>query len=103
MRCPSAPRLGAAARRASARGRPRGRAVPDPASRRNPQDVHGPSEVVDPLAYEWRDAAWRGRPWEEAVIYELHVGAFTREGTFAAARARLPRLAGPGGPAVGVL
>jgi len=77
-----------------------GMAVPDPASRRNPQDVHGPSEVVDPLAYEWRDAAWRGRPWEEAVIYELHVGAFTREGTFAAARARLPELAELGVTAV---
>ncbi len=77
-----------------------GVALPDPASRRNPQDVHGPSEVVDPLAYEWRDAAWRGRPWREAVIYELHVGAFTREGTFAAARARLPELAELGVTAV---
>jgi len=67
-------------------------AVPDPASRRNPLDVHGPSEVVDPLAYDWRDDGWRGRPWEEAVVYELHVGTFTPAGTFAAARRRLPDL-----------
>ena len=69
-----------------------GLAVPDPASRANPQDVHGPSRVVDPQAYDWQDHHWRGRPWHEAVIYELHVGAFTPEGTFAAAQARLPEL-----------
>ncbi|HZI82412.1 MAG TPA: malto-oligosyltrehalose trehalohydrolase, partial [Casimicrobiaceae bacterium] len=57
--------------------------VPDPASRSNPDDPNGPSEVVDPAAYEWNDGAWRGRPWHEAVIYELHVGAFTPEGSFA--------------------
>jgi len=68
-------------------------AVPDPAARFAPQDVHGPSEVIDPRAYAWRDADWRGRPWHEAVLYELHIGAFTAEGTFAAARARLPELA----------
>lgn len=71
----------------------RGLAVPDPASRRNPLDVHGPSEVVDPRAYDWQDAAWHGRPWEEAVIYELHVGAFSPSGTFAAVRTGLPKLA----------
>ena len=49
---------------------PDGLRVPDPASRFNPEDVHGPSEVVDPEAYAWRDAGWRGRRWEEAVIYE---------------------------------
>ncbi len=89
--------------RAGARYRyllPSGLAVPDPASRFNPADVHGPSEVVDPRAYAWRDAAWRGRPWEEAVIYELHVGAFTPQGTFAAARERLPELAALGVTAV---
>ena len=48
--------------------------VPDPASRSNPDGVHGRSVVVDPTAYEWRDEAWRGRPWDEAVVYELHVG-----------------------------
>lgn len=67
--------------------------VPDPASRHNPDDVHGPSMVVDPRAYRWRDTAWRGRPWHEAVVYELHVGTFTPEGSFKAAAARLPELA----------
>ncbi|MBA3476799.1 MAG: malto-oligosyltrehalose trehalohydrolase, partial [Lautropia sp.] len=61
---------------------PDGMRVPDPASRFQPQDVHGPSEVIDPRAYRWRDAGWKGRAWEEAVVYELHVGAFTRQGTF---------------------
>jgi maltooligosyltrehalose trehalohydrolase len=56
--------------------------VPDPASRFQPQDVHGPSEVIDPNAFDWQDKDWRGRPWEEAVIYELHVGTFTPSGTF---------------------
>ncbi|MDX1375287.1 MAG: malto-oligosyltrehalose trehalohydrolase [Burkholderiales bacterium] len=74
--------------------------VPDPASRFNPDDVHGASEVVDPLAYRWREAGWRGRPWHEAVVYELHVGTFTPEGTFAAAAARLPTLAALGVTAV---
>src|ERR1700722_11391826 len=69
------------------------REVPDPASRFQPQDVHGPSEVVVPQAFEWRDHAWRGRPWEEAVIYELHVGTFTSSGTFSAACERLDYLA----------
>ncbi len=56
--------------------------VPDPASRYQPQDVHKPSEVVDPHAYDWHDVAWCGLPWEEAIIYELHVGTFTPEGNF---------------------
>jgi maltooligosyltrehalose trehalohydrolase len=72
---------------------PDGLRVPDPASRLNPDDVHGPSEVVDPLAYAWSDEDWTGRPWHEAVVYELHLGSFTPEGTLAAARARLPGLA----------
>jgi glycogen operon protein len=67
--------------------------VPDPASRYNPEDVHGPSEVIDPAGFDWHDTDWSGRPWEEAVIYELHVGAFTPEGTFAAAKNRLDYLA----------
>lgn len=70
-----------------------GLCVPDPASRFNPDDVHGASEIVDPHAYAWRDQAWRGRAWEQAVIYELHVGTFTPEGTFDAARRRLAELA----------
>jgi len=68
-------------------------AVPDPASRFQPEDVHGPSEVIDPIAYRWSDARWAGRPWIEAVVYELHVGTFTPEGTFRAAIGRLEHLA----------
>ena len=63
--------------------------VPDPASRWQPEDVHGPSVVVDPRAYAWQHTAWRGRPWAEAVLYELHVGAFTEEGTFDGVRRKL--------------
>ena len=74
--------------------------VPDPASRFQPSDVDGPSELIDPEAFDWPDTAWRGRPWHEAVIYELHVGAFTHEGTFAAAEADLARLAALGITAV---
>jgi malto-oligosyltrehalose trehalohydrolase len=71
---------------------PDGLRVPDPASRWQPDDVHGPSMVVDPLAYAWSDAGWHGRPWHEAVMYELHVGAFTPPGTFRAAVDRLEHL-----------
>jgi len=67
-------------------------AVPDPASRHQRDDVHGPSEVIDPHAYDWQDETWRGRPWHEAVLYELHIGAFTPAGTFEAAAQRLPYL-----------
>jgi maltooligosyltrehalose trehalohydrolase len=66
---------------------------PDPASRFQPQGVHGPSTIVDPSAYQWSDQAWRGVPLREAIVYELHVGAFTPEGTFAGVTARLPSLA----------
>jgi len=74
--------------------------VPDPASRFQPRDVYGPSEVVQPDAFDWRDHAWRGRRWEEAVIYELHVGAFSSAGTFFAVRERLDYLADLGITAV---
>lgn len=77
-----------------------GTAVPDPASRFQPDDVHGPSEVIDAQAFAWRHADWRGRPWEETVLYELHVGAFTAEGTFAAAARHLEALADLGVTAV---
>jgi len=73
--------------------------VPDPASRFNPQGPHGPSQLVDPRAFAW-EAGWRGRPWHEAVIHELHVGSYTPDGTYAAAEARLPALAGLGITAV---
>ena len=66
--------------------------VPDPASRYNPLDVHEASAVVDPHTFDWPDTAWESRPWEEAVIYELHVGTFTAAGTFAAAIERLDYL-----------
>ena len=66
--------------------------VPDPASRFQPEDVHGPSEVIDPGAYDWQDADWRGRPWSESVIYEIHVGAFTPKGRFLSAIEKLDHL-----------
>jgi len=66
--------------------------VPDPASRYNPDDVHGASQLVDPEAFDWPDDGWRGRPWHEAVVYELHVGCFSEAGTFAAAIHRLDDL-----------
>ena len=66
--------------------------VPDPASRFNPDDVHNASEVIDPADFVWRDAVWRGRRWEEAVIYELHVGTFSPEETFTGVTQRLDYL-----------
>jgi maltooligosyltrehalose trehalohydrolase len=74
--------------------------VPDPASRFQPGDVHGTSELVNPAAFDWQDREWHGRPWEEAFIYELHVGAFTPAGTFSAAQERLDYLANLGITAV---
>ncbi|MGK7345468.1 MAG: malto-oligosyltrehalose trehalohydrolase [Candidatus Nitrospinota bacterium M3_3B_026] len=74
--------------------------VPDPASRYQPDDVHGDSQMIDPARFEWRDGSWTGRPFEEAVIYEMHVGTFTPEGTFAAAKEKLGRLADLGVTAV---
>lgn len=69
-----------------------GPVYPDPASRFQPQGVHGPSMVVDPWSYPWRDGNWQGLPLSAFVVYELHVGTYTPEGTFAAARERLPFL-----------
>ncbi len=71
---------------------PDGLKVPDPASRFQPQDVHGPSEVIDPAAFPWHDASWSNRPWAEAVLYELHIGTFTEPGTFLAAIEKLDHL-----------
>ncbi len=65
-------------------------AVPDPASRAQDGDVHGCSIVVDPVAYRWRLPDWRGRPWHETVLYELHVGAM---GGFRGVAEKLPQLA----------
>jgi maltooligosyltrehalose trehalohydrolase len=80
-----------------------GKEVPDPASRFQPRDVHGPSEVIDPAAFRWHDIDWKGRPWEEAVIYELHIGAFTSAGTFSSVCERLDYLADVGITAIEVM
>jgi maltooligosyltrehalose trehalohydrolase len=77
-----------------------GQEVPDPASRFQPKDVSGPSEVIDPNTFDWQDSAWCGRRWEEAVIYELHVGAFTPAGTFSAICEKLDYLADLGVTAI---
>ncbi|MDC7744686.1 malto-oligosyltrehalose trehalohydrolase [Rhizobium binxianense] len=71
---------------------PDGLEIPDPASRFQPQDVHGPSEVIDLSSYRWETGDWAGRPWEEMVIYEMHIGGFTPEGSFRAAIERLDHL-----------
>jgi maltooligosyltrehalose trehalohydrolase len=73
---------------------------PDPASRHQPEGVHGPSRVVDPRAYSWSGAEWSPPDVEDLVIYELHVGTFTPAGTFAGAAERLPELAALGVSAV---
>jgi len=69
-----------------------GMVVPDPASRAQKADVNGPSLVIDPEQYRWQNA-WRGRPWVETVVYEMHIGTFTPDGTFRAAIDKLPYLA----------
>jgi maltooligosyltrehalose trehalohydrolase len=66
--------------------------LPDPRSRWQPEGVHGPSRLHDPSAYEWGDGGWTGRQLAGAVVYELHVGTFTPEGTFAAAVGKLDHL-----------
>jgi malto-oligosyltrehalose trehalohydrolase len=71
---------------------PDGLRVPDPAARAQEGDVHGPSKLIDPRAYDWQTGDWRGRPWEEAVIYELHPGTFSPEGNFAGIESRLDDL-----------
>jgi maltooligosyltrehalose trehalohydrolase len=69
---------------------------PDPASRFQPEGPHGPSQVVDPARFQWRDSLWRGAALEGQVIYEMHIGTFTREGNWEAARRELPELAAVG-------
>jgi maltooligosyltrehalose trehalohydrolase len=66
---------------------------PDPVSRFQPEGPHGPSQVIDPLAYSWRDAGWGGVRSEGQVVYEMHIGTFTLEGTWEAAARELPELA----------
>lgn len=67
-------------------------AWPDPASRYQPAGPHGPSQVVNAAAYSWTDVAWQGVSAEGQIIYEMHIGTFTPEGTWAAAMERLPQL-----------
>ncbi|MBU2533896.1 MAG: malto-oligosyltrehalose trehalohydrolase [Alphaproteobacteria bacterium] len=77
-----------------------GMRVPDPATRAQRGDVHGPSILTDPTAYDWQSEVWTGRAWHEAVIYELHTGTFTNEGTFSGVAARLGHLADLGVTAI---
>jgi maltooligosyltrehalose trehalohydrolase len=69
--------------------------VPDPASAFQPDDVHGASEVID-HAYDWQAAGWRGRPWEEVVTLEIHVGTFTPAGSFRGVIERLDDIVATG-------
>ncbi len=73
-----------------------GEVIPDPAARVQIKDVHGPSVLLDPRAYSWESKNWSGRPWHEAVVYELHTGTFTPEGTFAGIEAKLDHFAETG-------
>jgi maltooligosyltrehalose trehalohydrolase len=76
---------------------------PDPASRFQPEGVHGPSHVFDSAEYKWKDAGWKGIPLESFVLYELHVGTFTREGTFAGVISRLDELKDLGVTAIEIM
>jgi maltooligosyltrehalose trehalohydrolase len=76
---------------------------PDLASRSQPEGPHGPSQVVDPTTFRWTDQAWKGVPETGQVFYEMHVGTFTPEGTWAAAADKLPELAKLGITAVEVM
>ena len=69
---------------------------PDPASRFQPEGPHGPSEVIDPTDFAWTDVKWRGVPREGQVVYEMHIGTFTPEGTWASAIGELELLAATG-------
>lgn len=80
-----------------------GRALPDPCSRFQPEGPHGPSEIVDPVAFEWHDQDWPGLVLKGQVLYELHIGTFTREGTFDAAAERLPYLSALGVTALEIM
>src|SRR5829696_8728421 len=77
-----------------------GQPKPDPASRFQPDGVHGWSQIVDPGSFRWTDAAWKGIDPRDAIIYELHVGTFTQEGTFTTAAAKIPYLAALGVTAI---
>src|SRR6187551_3906150 len=66
--------------------------LPDPASRFQPEGVHGPSQIVDPFSYVWHDSRWHPREPQDMILYELHVGTFTPAGTFDGVRTCLPYL-----------
>lgn len=80
-----------------------GMRVADPAARAQMNDVHGMSRLVDPLSYDWRTPDWKGRPWEEAVIYELHTGTFSAEGSFDGVARDLDRLVDIGVTAIEIM
>jgi maltooligosyltrehalose trehalohydrolase len=77
-----------------------GREVPDPASRFQPEDCEGPSEVIAPHEFSWEDEAWQGRPWRDVVFYELHVGTFSARGDHAGVVEKLAYLRDTGITAV---
>jgi len=77
--------------------------VPDPASHFQPQDVSGPSEVIDHSQYRWQTEQWRGRPWEKAAFLELHVGTFTPSGSFRSAIEQLDHVRDTGLTAIELL
>jgi maltooligosyltrehalose trehalohydrolase len=66
--------------------------VPDPVSRLLPEGVHGPTEIVDPQSFAWSDSGWRGLRLKDYILYELHVGTFTPQGTFDGVISKLPYL-----------
>ena len=65
---------------------------PDPVSRYQPEGVHGPSMVIDPNQFKWRDSRWKGIELKDMIFYELHVGTFTKKGTFEAVIPKIPYL-----------
>jgi maltooligosyltrehalose trehalohydrolase len=80
-----------------------GKDWPDPASRFNPDGVHGAAQVIDPRDYVWGDGGWRPPSMAELVIYELHIGTFTAEGTFRAAMEKLDHVAELGATAIEIM
>lgn len=74
--------------------------VPDPASHFQPDDVNGPSEVINHAGYRWQTKDWRGRPWHETVLLELHVGAYTPSGDYRGVIEKLDHIAGAGFTAI---